>query len=248
MKKVLTWLLIIVGSAAFAYGASLVPNMISQHKINQNKMVRGYTPKMYQGWVLAYSALNEAEVTMYNTAPEFETPEEAEAFKTLNYPEKFLPDLINEFGILIQKPYAGEYTLNRQKSELVSYFTKESDKVNEAINSYIVTDSKNPNAYDAVVVKALNSFSDTLGTLNRATSELTLESISERSLGDYYGTFIPTEDMSAPLAYSSIAKEYLMANIKRHNSQYTKDLNGDTSKLDSATIREVNLLLPQILE
>ena len=124
MKKILLGLVILLGSIAVAFGGAQIPGMMKQHQIQQNKVVRNYSAKAYQGWVLAYAALNEAEVTMYNTAPVFETAEELEAYKQLKYPDKYLPDLINEFGILVQKPYAGTYSLERQKTALLSYFNE----------------------------------------------------------------------------------------------------------------------------
>ena len=57
--------------------------------------------------------------------------------------------------------------------------------------------------------------------------------------------------MSAPLAYSSIAKDYLMTNIKRYRSTYTKELNNkdlQALELNSTTTRQVNELLEQIIE
>lgn len=251
MKKILLGIVIMLGSLAVAFGGAQIPVMMKQHQIQQNKVVRNYSAKAYQGWVLAYAALNEAEVAMYNTAPVFETAEELEAYKQLKYPDKYLPDLINEFGILVQKPYAGTYSLERQKTALLSYFNEQTTAVNTAINSYITTNPEKPNAYDAAVLKALNSYSDTLTTLNRATVSLSLDAVKDQSLGAYYSTFLDEDEMSAPLAYSSIAKDYLMTNIKRYRSTYTKELNNKDLQalgLNSTTTRQVNELLEQIIE
>lgn len=251
MKKILLGIVILLGSLVVAFGGAQIPGMMKQHQIQQNKVVRNYSAKAYQGWVLAYAALNEVEVTMYNTAPVFETAEELEAYKQLKYPDKYLPDLINEFGILVQKPYAGTYSLERQKTALLSYFNEQTTAVNTAINSYITTNPEKPNAYDAAVLKALNSYSDTLTTLNRATVSLSLDAVKDQSLGAYYSTFLAEDEMSAPLAYSSIAKDYLMTNIKHYRSTYLKDLNSkdmEVLELNSTTTRQVNKLLEQIIE
>lgn len=248
MKKLITGILILVGAIATGVAISFIPTGVRNNQIYQNKVVRKFDAKTYQGWVLAYAALNEAEVTMYNQAPVFDDPKEAEAYAQLNYPEKNLPDLINEFGILVQKPYAGQYSLNRQKTSLIDYFNKEITALNNAANSYITTNPKSPNAYDGSVLKALNSYSDTFGTLSRATTEMTLEKAQSTSLGDYYAEFLSDEEMSMPLAYSNIAKDYLLINIKRYQSKYTESIRQSTEGLDSATIRQVNILLPQIIE
>ena len=80
---------------------------------------------------------------------------------------------------------------------------------------------------------------------------LSLDAVKDQSLGAYYSTFLSEDEMSAPLAYSSIAKDYLMTNIKRYRSTYTKELNNkdlQTLELNSTTTRQVNELLEQIIE
>ena len=198
--------------------------------------------------MLSYAALNEAEVSMYNQYPTFKSDKEREEFETLGYPKKYLPDLINEFGILVQKPYAGTYALDRQKDELAKYFNQERTNLTTAINAYRYTNPKNPNAYDAVAIKALNTFADNIDTLDRATSELTLDSVKTKSLGDYYNKFLSNDDFSIALSYSNIAKDYLLANIKHFNKTYEASLNEDSSKLDQNQTKKVRDLLPTILD
>lgn len=245
MKSVLKWVGVAILSLLFAFGFTRIPNQVRTQQIMQNKIAQKFDAKTYQGWVLAYTALNEAESTMYMQRPTFETEEEELGFQTLGWPDKFLPDLVNEFGILIQKPYAGTYALNRQKKSLTDYFKREIDNLEVALNAYTVTDPDNPHAYDAAVIKSLNMFSEYLGTLNTATHNLTLEAMSDKSLGDYYAEHLG-EDLATPMAYSSIAKDYLLANIKKYRATYEvelKEKSMETLGIEKAQTKRVNQLL-----
>ena len=121
MKKVFITILVILGVLGGSALAIAAPKIIEHQQILDSQ-VAPYTIERYYSWAKAYDALEKANDTLYSSYPkEKENPEEYTRAIQRDYPKKYLPDMIQEFGIVVQKDYSSYYIFSERKGDLQNY-------------------------------------------------------------------------------------------------------------------------------
>lgn len=239
VKKFLGILGVIGAVVLLSLGIIYTPKIIEQNRIKESRVAE-FSVERYAGWALAYNALSEANSTLYSTHPTDKKSEDYIEATRLNYPEKYFPDLIQEFGIAVQKDYSSNYIYTQLKGDLNDYSTGMLSKIKEAQNNF-VDSSKPQNANDANVRAALEKYYTLYEKMNTSIQELTLEQSQKGALGEYIQERVGDKTFSEPIAYGQVAKEYLKQNLDLYKNAFKeRESDGD---LSSDTIDKVTKIV-----
>ena len=228
IKKILFIIGFILSVIILTLGTLYVPNLISKHNVDKNVVVARFDPKVYEGQAYAYYALKRENNVLYS-----ETPKNINALsKSQQYPKVWLPDLLKNYGIAVQKPYSGTYVFNQQKQNLLDFYNTESSVILKANDMYKVLDNK-ATANDGAVISALNSYTVLVDKLNTATNSMTYENAHKISMGTYIKKSVGTSDFSKPIGYGQIAQSYLEKNLNAYKSNYQDYVNKSNISSDT---------------
>lgn len=238
MKKFWAIVITIVSVLSITGLAIYTPHLIEQQQIRDSQVAK-YSPKNYYGWAVAYNALQEANDTAYSTYPKKKTEEHERAIQR-NYPKKYLPDLIQEFGIVVQKDYSSNYIFLERKGDLANYSSEMMTVMKKAQNSYSDSE-KVPNANDANVRVALEKYAVLFEKLNTAIEDLDLNQAQTGALGAYIQKNVGEKAFSDPIAYGQVAQDYLKANLDRYKNTFANRT--DDGGLTKDQIEEVETIM-----
>ena len=232
-------ILVVSGLATFAIVKT--PEIIHHNKVERASVSSSFDVDTFRGWVLSYNAIKRANNTLYNNAPK--DAKTKASLVAIGYPDTWLPELIQNYGIAVQKDYSGRYIYEKQKKNLMSFYNDENTNLTTALNSFKTT-GKEVSANDANVIEALNGYIVLVGKLQSSTNQITIDNSKETSIGSVINKDISEKDMATPIAQGQVANEYLEKNITQWKGTYAatikdsefKDNNPDKTK-------EVNLIL-----
>jgi hypothetical protein len=232
VKKIFLALGILIIAGLSTFLAIKIPDTLEKNKVEELKVAKKFDVKVYESWLLTYTALQEAEDTFYDNL-DWNDEEKAEDYKAKNYPEKAFPTLVEDFGISVQKDYAGEYVYNKQKEAIIRYLDKELKKINTAINNYQAVNPDNPNAFDATVLKSLKDYNIVFSKIKNNLENTTLEESKNKPIGEVLKRGLSEEDLTKPLIAGKISTEYVMTNLKHYSASYDagRDKNSDAEEL-----------------
>lgn len=240
MKKVFITILVILGVLGGSALAIAAPKIIEHQQILDSQ-VAPYTIERYYSWAKAYDALEKANDTLYSSYPkEKENPEEYTRAIQRDYPKKYLPDMIQEFGIVVQKDYSSYYIFSERKGDLQNYTSSLMKQVQSAREGYLPVD-KEPNANDANVLVALEKYYALLEKLNYSIEELTQEQAKTGALGQYIQDNVGEKMFSDPIAYGQVAQSYLKANLERYKNTFSHRENDGELTVDQ--IKEIETIM-----
>lgn len=240
MKKFLISLLVIIGVLGGTALIVVAPKIVEQQQIKESQ-VAPYTIERYYAWAKAYDALQKSNDTLYSSYPdEKEHPDEYTRAIQREYPKKYLPDMIQEFGIVVQKEYSSNYIFLERKSEMQTYTSNLMKQVKSAKDGYISVDNE-PNANDANVLVALEKYYALLEKLNFSIEELTQEQAKTGALGKYIQDNVGEKLFSDPIAYGQVAQSYLKANLDRYANNF-KNREND-GELTNEQAKEVETIM-----
>lgn len=239
MKK----LLIIIGSLLavlfISGGIILAPGIAEKQRIARSR-IADYKNDRYIGWALAYNAIQEASDTIYTERSTDKDSEEFKRAKERNYPAKYFPTLIEDFGIVVQKDYSSNYIFEQQKSELNNFLNQILSELKQAQNSYV--DNDNPaNANDANVRAALQYYYTLFEKVQISISSMTQEDAQSGALGERILKEVGEKSFSDPIAYGQIALEYLKTNLEGYKSNF--QLRGDDETLSEEVVEKVEVIM-----
>lgn len=212
-KKILIIISMVFVTILTVFLAMNVPNWIEQNNVKKNETVSKFDPKVYTGWAYAYYAINRENQVLY-----LETP------KTLpdkTYPKIYLPELLQNYGIAVEKDYSGKYVFTQQKQLLLDFYNTESSVLLEASDKFKSVNNKTT-ANDAVVISALNSYTVLIDKFNVATNSVTLEDAHTNSMGSYIKKQVGTDNLSTPIGYGQLAQSYLKTNLDKYKPSFKK--------------------------
>lgn len=207
-----------------------IPKIVEQANVKNARIANSFDVDTYLGWVYAYNAIGRESQILYNKNPH--DSNSSYFIKNLNYPNEYLPDLLTNFGIAVQKPYTSNYIFSEQKNDLINFYNSESTLVNHARSRFKPMNSK-VNANDALVIEALKYYAILIDKLNATTSTLTLKDSQNIAIGKYIKKDVGIDSFTKPLKYSNLALEYLATNIKTYHGSYEnyiKNHNNITNK------------------
>lgn len=233
-KRILTFGSMILLTILSVFLAMNVPTWVEQSNVRKNETVSKFDPKVYIGWTYAYYALNRENSVLYTKTP-----------KTLpdkTYPKTYLPELLQNFGIAVEKDYSGEYVFTQQKQLLLDFYNTESSVLLEASDKYKTINNKST-ANDAVVISALNSYTILIDKFNVATNSVTLKDAHSNQLGSSMKKAVGEDNLATPIGYGQLAKSYLETNLQKYKPQFSKYVSdGDHSGTDidfAKTVMEI---------
>lgn len=207
-----------------------VPDVVEQANVKNARIANSFDIDTYTGWVYAYNAIGRETQILYNKNPHDRNSNYFQS--NLNYPQYYLPDLLTNFGIAVQKPYTSNYIFAEQKNDLINFYNSESTLVNHARYQFKPMNKK-VNANDALVIEALKYYAILIDKLNATTSTLTLKDSENIAIGKHIKKDVGEESFTRPLKYSNLAMEYLATNIRTYYDAYKKYAqhnNGFTNK------------------
>jgi len=237
-------LLIIIGSLlavlVISGGIILAPGIAEKQRIARSR-IADYKNDRYIGWALAYNAIQEASDTIYTERSTDKDSEEFKRAKERNYPAKYFPTLIEDFGIVVQKDYSSNYIFEQQKSELNNFLNQILSELKQAQNSYV--DNDNPaNANDANVRAALQYYYTLFEKVQSSVERMTLEEAQSGALGQRIINDVGEDVFSKPIAYGQIATEYLEVNLKLHAGTFSAN-SGDDETLSQELIEKTETIM-----
>ena len=240
LKKFVIILLVILAVLGGSAILITAPKIIEQQQIKDSQ-VAPYSIERYYSWAKAYDALQKSNDTLYSSYPDKKKdPEEYKRAVQRSYPKKYLPDMIQEFGIVVQKDYSSNYIFLERKSDIQNYTSNLMKQVKSAKNGYISVD-KEPNANDANVLVALEKYYALLEKLNFSIEELTQEQAKSGALGQYIQDNVGEKLFSDPIAYGQVAQSYLKANLDRYANNFkNRENNGE---LTNEQIKEIETIM-----
>lgn len=207
---------IVIGSAAGTL-ATHVPTMVEEANVKNARIANKFDIKTYIGWAHAYDIIGREAQILYSKCP---NDKSSQYFHNdLGYPNEYLPDLITDFGIAVQKPYTSNYIFTQEKDGLTTFYNNESVLINQARTQFKPV-NKSVNANDALVIEALKSYAILVDKLNSSTSTLTLEKSKNMSIGKYIKKDVGEKTFSQPLKYTDLALKYLATNLNTYRSAY----------------------------
>lgn len=236
-KTLMVMFMCLIAALGLTFAFSMGPKLQKESVIAHSKISTNYTPEVYEGWVYADVALHRENDILYSHNPHTKNSNAVGSMR--DYPSMYLPDLIDQYGISVQKPYTGTYIFNTQKQQLLNFYNNEEDVLLKAETEYKPMYGT-PTANDAEVVQALNAYLKLLDKLDTATSKLTLKQAQNKPIGYYIQKEVGETDLSLPLAYGQVATQYLDNNINAYQKQYEDYLNNaDTSKPEIQYVQKV---------
>lgn len=217
LKNLLIIISVIVIGGIATIGVIKLPSLIQERQVNKASLASDYNTERFQGWVLAYNALKRENNVLYSDAPT--NKKDFAQYEALGYPNKWFPDLIEDYGIAVQKSYSGKYIYDNQKLNLTSFLNGEANILSTAGNSWMNKTDK-MEADDAQVVQALQSYTILVGKLQSSTNQITLENSKKTSIGSVLNKEITEEEYYKPLVWGQVAMNYLDKNIKAQQGSY----------------------------
>lgn len=221
IKRLFFTIFLFAAFAGTAFVITQAPAWVTDHKVAQSKKVKHFDPKIYEGWALAYTALKRENNILYSNAKDIKDYEVL--IKTQQYPQQTLPDLLTEYGISVQKDYASDFIFNRQKDKLISFYDQEASILLEATSNFRPS-TKDVNANDAMVAKALKEYTVLIDKLNSSTSSVTLSQTQDGPLGQKINKEVGKDTFTSPLAYGQVATTYLETNLNRFKGSFSEYL------------------------
>lgn len=201
-----------------------IPGRNDESTIARNGISRQFDVETFEGWVLTLDTLERQQEVLYAPEPDpnSDDPNMKDRVKKASlrkYPEQYLPSLIEEYGIAVQKPYSGNFLFQAQKEKLQNFLNNELVLLSESITMFKPT--SNPiNANDAVVLKAIEKYTLLLEGLNSRIGNMTYADSKQRPIGEIMLDGLTEDAFSDPIAYGVLATEHLRNNIRAHQSHY----------------------------
>lgn len=207
---------VLLGSG-IGFFTTKVPAIIEQRNVQNARIANSFDMDTYIGWAYAYNVIGRESQILYNKNPHDDA---AKYFvENLDYPDKYLPDLLTDYGIAVQKPYTSNYIFTQQKNDLISFCNTESASINEARGEFLpLNDSVNAN--DALVIEALKYYAILVDKINSSVSTLTLKDSQNTAIGKYIKKDVGQKTFAQPLEYTNLALEYLATNLTTYHPAY----------------------------
>lgn len=228
----------VLGGCIGAFTTS-IPTIIENNNVKNARIANKFDMQTYIGWAYAYNVIGREGQILYNKN---KNDNASKYFaENLGYPDKYLPDLLTDYGIAVQKPYTSNYIFTQQKNDLINFCNTESALINQARSQYKPVNKK-INANDALVIEALKNYSILVDKVNSSVSTLTLKDSQNMSIGKYIKKDVGQNTFALPLKYNDLAMEYLVTNLRTYHSDYEnarKSENNDISGIDMNTVDKI---------
>lgn len=233
----------ILGGSVGAF-TTHIPTIIENNNVKNARIANKFDMQTYIGWAYAYNVIGREGQILYSKN---KNDNASKYFaENLGYPEKYLPDLLTDYGIAVQKPYTSNYIFTQQKNDLINFCNTESALINQARSQYKPV-NKTVNANDALVIEALKNYSILVDKVNSSVSTLTLKDSQNMSIGKYIKKDVGQNTFALPLKYNELAMEYLITNLRTYHNDYEnarKNDNNDISGIDMTTVDKIVDTIP----
>lgn len=233
----------ILGGSVGAF-TTHIPTIIENNNVKNARIANKFDMQTYIGWAYAYNVIGREGQILYSKN---KNDNASKYFaENLGYPEKYLPDLLTDYGIAVQKPYTSNYIFTQQKNDLINFCNTESALINQARSQYKPV-NKTVNANDALVIEALKNYSILVDKVNSSVSTLTLKDSQNMSIGKYIKKDVGQNTFALPLKYNELAMEYLITNLRTYHNDYEnarKSDNNDISGIDMTTVDKIVDTIP----
>lgn len=233
----------ILGGSVGAF-TTHIPTIIENNNVKNARIANKFDMQTYIGWAYAYNVIGREGQILYSKN---KNDNASKYFaENLGYPDKYLPDLLTDYGIAVQKPYTSNYIFTQQKNDLINFCNTESALINQARSQYKPV-NKTVNANDALVIEALKNYSILVDKVNSSVSTLTLKDSQNMSIGKYIKKDVGQNTFALPLKYNELAMEYLITNLRTYHNDYEnarKSDNNDISGIDMNTVDKIVDTIP----
>lgn len=243
MKRILSFILSVLAGVLIAFFIILpLPQAIDDFQVERAVTAPNFNYSQYEGWAYAYDALQRQGTVLYSNYPD--DPEEREMYYLRGYPGRWLPQYLEDFGIIAQKDYAGNFVFIEQKAQISRFLNNETVILNNALSNFKpISDPINAN--DANVIQAIQSYTYMINELNSAISEMTLDDAHAQPLGEFIYERIGQDTLSDPIAYGNVAINYLEVNLDKYRSDYISFIEDDANSdsVDQGRVEQVLLII-----